>query len=87
MTAAIAPVLGEILKHTGEVIQTGTYENPQSSVKTCTVGFELFMKHAREARINSEFPTFALGLAKKAMAAGYGEEEFAALIKVLREGA
>ena len=39
MIAAISPVLGEMVKHTGEVIQTGTYENPQSSVKTCTVGF------------------------------------------------
>ena len=33
------------------------------------------------------FPTFALGLFKRAMAAGYGEEEFAALIKVLRKDA
>ncbi len=54
----------------GEVIQTGTVDRPQSSVKTCTVA-----KQAREARINSEFPTFGLGLFRKAMAAGYGEEE------------
>jgi 3-hydroxyisobutyrate dehydrogenase-like beta-hydroxyacid dehydrogenase len=87
MIAAIAPVLGEMIKHAGEVIQTGTYENPQSSVKTCTGGVELFVKHAREARISAEFPTFALGLFKKAMAAGYAEEEVAALIKVLRGGA
>jgi 3-hydroxyisobutyrate dehydrogenase-like beta-hydroxyacid dehydrogenase len=86
MIANISPVLGEMIKHTGEVIQTDTYENPQSSVKTCTVGFELFVKQAREAGINSEFPTFALGLSKKAMTAGYGEEAFAALIKVLRVG-
>jgi 3-hydroxyisobutyrate dehydrogenase-like beta-hydroxyacid dehydrogenase len=84
MIADISPVLGEMIKHTGAVIQTGTYENPQSSVKTCTVGFELFVKHAREARINAEFPTFALALSRRAMAAGHGEEEFAALIKVLR---
>jgi 3-hydroxyisobutyrate dehydrogenase-like beta-hydroxyacid dehydrogenase len=83
--ADISPVLGEMIKHMGEVIETGRYENPQSSVKTCTVGFELFEKQAREAGINSEFPKFALGLSTKAMIAGYGEEEFAALIKVLRE--
>ena len=47
--------------------------------------FELFVKQAREARINSEFPTFGLGLFKKAMAAGHAEEEVAVLIKVLRE--
>jgi 3-hydroxyisobutyrate dehydrogenase-like beta-hydroxyacid dehydrogenase len=84
MIANISPVLGEMIKHSGEVIQTGTFNRPQSSVKTCTVGFELFMKQAREARINSEFPKFGLELFKKAMAAGYGEEEAAAVIKVLR---
>ncbi|MBA3319825.1 MAG: NAD(P)-dependent oxidoreductase [Pyrinomonadaceae bacterium] len=85
MIADISPVLGEMMKHSGDVIQTGMFDEVQSSVKTCTRGVELFMKHAGEAGINSEFPTFGLGLFKKAMAAGYGEEEVAALIKVLRE--
>ena len=84
MIANISPVLGEMIKHAGEAIQTEMYER---SVKTCTVAFELFVKQAREARINSEFPTFGLGLFKKAMAAGHGEEEVAALVKVLRGGA
>jgi hypothetical protein len=77
MIADISPVLGEMIKHAGAVIQTGT----------CTVAVELFVKHAREARINAEFPTFALGLFKKAMAEGYAEEEFCALIRVLRRSA
>ncbi|HEY8460797.1 MAG TPA: NAD(P)-dependent oxidoreductase [Blastocatellia bacterium] len=84
MIAGISPVIGEIIKQTGEVIQTGDYKNPQSSVKTCTVAFELIAKQAREARINSEFPAFALGIFKKAVAAGYAEEEVAAVIKALR---
>jgi hypothetical protein len=49
MIADISPVLGEMIKHAGEVIQTGTFDRPQSSVKTCTVGVELFVKHARVA--------------------------------------
>ena len=44
----------------------------------------ILVNQAREARINSEFPTFGLGLFKKAMAAGHGEEEVSALIKVFR---
>jgi 3-hydroxyisobutyrate dehydrogenase-like beta-hydroxyacid dehydrogenase len=87
MIADISPVLGEMIKHAGAVIQTGTFDSQQSSVKTCTVAVELFVKHAREARINAEFPTFALGLFKKAMAEGYAEEEFCALIRVLRRSA
>ena len=86
MIADISPVLGEMIKHTDDIIQAGTYENPESSVKTCTVAFELFVKHAREAGINAEFPAFGLGLFKKAMAAGYAEEDAAAVIKVLRGG-
>jgi 3-hydroxyisobutyrate dehydrogenase-like beta-hydroxyacid dehydrogenase len=84
MIAGISPALGEMLKHTGEVIEKETYGEIESSVKTCTVGFELFAKQAQEAGINSEFPEFGLGLFRKAMDAGYGEEEVAALIKVLR---
>ncbi len=49
--------------------------------------FELFVRQAREAQINSEFPTFGLGIFRRAVAAGYGEEEAAAVIKVLRGGA
>jgi len=40
----------------------------------CAKGFELFVRQAREAQIISDFPKFGLGIFKKAMAAGYGEE-------------
>ena len=39
---------------------------------------------ARESGINAEFPTFVSGFFERAAAAGYGDEEAAALIKVLR---
>jgi 3-hydroxyisobutyrate dehydrogenase-like beta-hydroxyacid dehydrogenase len=84
MIAGISPALGEMIKHTGEVIEAGNYGEVESSVKTCAVGFDLFAKQAREAGINSEFPEFGVGLFRKAMQQGYGEEEVAALIKVLR---
>jgi hypothetical protein len=48
---------------------------------------EAILQQARAAKINSEFPTFALGRFRQGMATGYGEEEPAALIKVLRGGA
>lgn len=82
--ARISPFFGEMAESMGQVIQAGNYENPQASVKTCTVAFELFIRHAREAGISAEFPLFALDLCQRAMAAGYGEEEFAAIAKVLR---
>jgi 3-hydroxyisobutyrate dehydrogenase-like beta-hydroxyacid dehydrogenase len=39
---------------------------------------------AQDAGINSEFPDFAMRLLKRAIAAGYGRQDTAAVIKVLR---
>lgn len=48
------------------------------------VAVELIVKQAREAEINSEIPAFTWELFRKALSAGYGDEEAGALIKVLR---
>ncbi len=82
--AEIAPAIGEMIKESGDVIPSGLYENAQSSVKTCALGSELFVKQAREAKINDEFPTFSAGLFNKAVNAGFGAQEAAAVVKVLR---
>ncbi len=84
MIAAIAPLLGEEAKHQGKIIQSGNFKNPESSLKTSTDSVERLVQHAAEARINSEFPSFALPLFSKATKMGLGDEEVSAIIKVLR---
>ncbi|AFH61591.1 NAD(P)-dependent oxidoreductase [Paenibacillus caseinilyticus] len=84
MIAGISPAIGEMVRHEGEVIQSSTYDQPQSTLNTCLSTARLFMKQAQEAGINAEFPSFALGLFQKGADAGYGDEELAALVKVLR---
>jgi len=84
IVAEIAPSFGEFLKHEGAVIQTGNYAVSESPLKISVEATERLAQAARDAQINSEFPTFAAGLFKRAMVAGYGNEEAAALIKVLR---
>ena len=42
------------------------------------------MEQARDAGINGEFPDFAANILSRAMHAGYGSEDVAALVKVLR---
>jgi 3-hydroxyisobutyrate dehydrogenase-like beta-hydroxyacid dehydrogenase len=84
MIAELSPVIGEMIKQTGDVIHAERYDSPESTVRTCTLGTELFVKQAREAGINAEFPNFSFGLFQKAIAAGYGEEELGAVIKVMR---
>jgi 3-hydroxyisobutyrate dehydrogenase-like beta-hydroxyacid dehydrogenase len=83
IVADIAPSFGEFLKHEGAVIQSGDYAVSESPLKISVEATERLAKTAQAARINTEFPTFASGLFKRAMAAGYGDEEAAALVKVL----
>jgi 3-hydroxyisobutyrate dehydrogenase-like beta-hydroxyacid dehydrogenase len=84
IVADIAPSFGEFLKHEGAVIQTGNYAVSESPLKISVEATERLVQTAQAAQINAEFPTFAAGLFKRAMAAGYGDEEAAALVKVLR---
>jgi len=86
MLADLSPVLAGQVKHIGEVIHAGTYENPQASLKTHTAAVGRLVQQARESKINSEFPLFTTGFFGKGIAAGYQTEELAALTKVLREG-
>ena len=41
-------------------------------------------QQARDSDINGEVPAFLASLFKRGLAAGYGEEDMTALIKVLR---
>jgi 3-hydroxyisobutyrate dehydrogenase-like beta-hydroxyacid dehydrogenase len=86
MLAELAPVIAGEAKHLADVIQAGTHVKPQATLKTYAGGVDRIVRQARDARINAEIPTFAAGLLQRAMAAGYGEEEVASLIKVLRAG-
>jgi 3-hydroxyisobutyrate dehydrogenase-like beta-hydroxyacid dehydrogenase len=63
---------------------SGDYAISESLLKISVEATERLVQTAQAAQINTEFPTFAAGLFKRAMAAGYGNEEAAALIKVLR---
>jgi len=86
MLTDLAPAVGQMVKNEADAIQTEMYENPESSLETCALAMELALKQAREAGINTEFPTFATSLFRQGMAAGYANEKPAALIKVLRGG-
>jgi 3-hydroxyisobutyrate dehydrogenase-like beta-hydroxyacid dehydrogenase len=84
LLADISPILGAEAKHLGEVIQTNDYGSPESSLQTSGGDIIRLVRQAREAGINDAIPAFAAELFKRAIIAGYGPEEHAALIKVLR---
>ncbi|WP_438028297.1 NAD(P)-dependent oxidoreductase [Sorangium sp. So ce233] len=85
MAASIAPAIGQMVKHDSDTIQAGSYENPEATMELCAHASELLLRQARESRLNAELPSFLLGLFRKGVASGYGNESTAALIKVLRE--
>ncbi|KAL1923247.1 uncharacterized protein VTP21DRAFT_9623 [Calcarisporiella thermophila] len=85
MITNVAPLIGEMVKHESDVIQASNFSKPQSSVKISSASVDLIKKQAHEAKINTEFPTFVQGIFKRAIAAGYGDEEVGAVIKLLRK--
>ena len=87
MIGAISPVLGEMIDAEGQAIHTGRYGEPESSMATCAGSGRLFVKQAREAKLDASFPDFLMGLFDRALGAGFANERLAAMIKVLRQPA
>lgn len=84
IVAAISPSFGEFFKHEGAVIQSGNFAVSESPLKISVEATARLAQLARESGINAEFPSFVSGFFQRAAAAGLGDEEAAALIKVLR---
>ncbi|MBC9795958.1 NAD(P)-dependent oxidoreductase [Sinomicrobium weinanense] len=87
LTADITPTFGEFLEHEGKVIRSGNFEISQSPLRISVEAVERILKQAKGSGINTELPELASGLLQKAKAAGYENEELAALIKVMRKSA
>lgn len=86
LMAEISPVLGGDVDLLGRKIAADEFANPGASIKTWSAAITRLVRHAKDVGINDEFPSFAAGLFQRGLAAGYGGEEVAALIKVLRAG-
>jgi 3-hydroxyisobutyrate dehydrogenase-like beta-hydroxyacid dehydrogenase len=85
LVAEISPTFGEFFRHEGAVIQSGNFEVTESPLRISVEATERLAQAARAAGINAELPTFVSSLFKRAIVAGYGQEEVAAIIKVLRD--
>jgi 3-hydroxyisobutyrate dehydrogenase-like beta-hydroxyacid dehydrogenase len=87
LLADLAPILGADDKHMGAVIENGDFADPESALKTAGEDIGRLVRQAEEAGINPEVPRFAAALFRRAIEAGCGAEEHAALVKVLRRAA
>lgn len=83
--AGISPSFGEFLRHEGNMVHAENYTITESPLRISVAATARLEQTAIDAGINTQFPAFAAALFKKAELAGYGDQEVAALIKVLRE--
>ncbi|MEO6398197.1 MAG: NAD(P)-binding domain-containing protein [Tepidiformaceae bacterium] len=81
---AMLPVIGHQSEHLATTIAQNRFGSPEAALNTYAAGLSLWVQDSQSRGINAEFPEFLDGLLKRAVAAGYGDEELSALIKLLR---
>ena len=81
--AALFPE-GDRVRIVSEVIAAEGYQNPSATVRVWQGALRRLQGQAQLARINKEFLEFGAGIIERAVTAGHGDEDVAALIKVLR---
>jgi 3-hydroxyisobutyrate dehydrogenase-like beta-hydroxyacid dehydrogenase len=81
----IMPTFAEFLLHEGKVIANNDFAVSESPLKISVLATDRILQHAREKQIHTGYPALMAKLLKEAAEAGYGDEELAAVIKVLRK--
>lgn len=61
-----------------------SYDSPSVTVRAWNEVLQRIQRQAEDAEIDNGFPEFAAGIIERAIAKGYGDEDIAALIKVIR---
>ncbi|UGQ45524.1 NAD(P)-binding domain-containing protein [Massilia endophytica] len=86
ITQAVAPSFGAFLRHEAEAVAANDFSITQSPL-SISVDATRRIEHAMRAKgLNAELPAQIAKLLRQAEEAGYAREEFAAVVKVLRQG-
>jgi 3-hydroxyisobutyrate dehydrogenase-like beta-hydroxyacid dehydrogenase len=67
-----------------DVVLSGEYNETGATISVWDGALQRIQNQAKNSKINSEVPDFISSFFKRAIAAGYGEEDFAAILKVMR---
>lgn len=67
-----------------DVVHSGKYNETGATLSVWDGALQRIQNQAKDSKMNAEVPDFISSFFKRAIAAGYGEEDFAAIIKVMR---
>ena len=67
-----------------DVVHSGIYDEPGATLSVWDGALQRIQTQAKDSGINTEVPDFISSFFRRAIAAGYGEEDVAAVIKVMR---
>jgi 3-hydroxyisobutyrate dehydrogenase-like beta-hydroxyacid dehydrogenase len=84
MMASLSPSLGQDLSHMGKAIAAGRFERPESTLRTAGTDIARLVELSADLKIGADWPRFAAAIFQRGIAAGFGEEEHCAVVKVLR---
>ena len=73
------------IQHCAQVIHDGSFQDCTATLQVWGAALERIQQQGVDAKINTEVPDFIAGLFKKAIAAGYGEDNVMSLVKVLQQ--
>ena len=80
---------GDRIRELSEIVHTESFKlgslHPGASIRVWEECIQRLQSQARDAKMSSEFPDNISGIFNRAIAAGHGEEDLAALVKVLRD--
>jgi 3-hydroxyisobutyrate dehydrogenase-like beta-hydroxyacid dehydrogenase len=74
----------EYMRFYADIVARDAFADPDATMRTWFGSLQRREQQARDSDINGEVPAFLASLFKRVLAAGYGEEDMTALIKVLR---
>ena len=75
---------GDRARSMAEIIDGGDFADPGATLAVWEGALRRIQQQASDAGINREIPDFASSFFARAIAAGHGDEDVAALVKVLR---
>lgn len=76
---------GDTARSMVDIIRKGAFANPPATLSVWHTALRRLQDQARATGISSEVPDLVLKLLGRAVAAGFGEEHVAAIVKVLRK--